>query len=129
MNVTKTPEGGYIYTGYLVDLWDILCQELNVTYRMLPPAPSGFGALLANGTWTGMVGQVAEKVSIKLVYVQLVLRPAYFSLNCFGLVNGSGVSLHSAQVGARRCSLSPLSDSAFVLPTAESPTTLAHPIP
>ncbi|XP_043245689.1 glutamate receptor ionotropic, kainate 4-like [Amphibalanus amphitrite] len=59
--VEKIGEGRYNYSGYLLDLWDVMCRELNVTYRMLPPSPGGFGALLTNGTWTGMVGEVVSQ--------------------------------------------------------------------
>ena len=48
-----------------MELWDILCQELKMTYRMLPPTDTGYGALLANGTWIGMVGQLEAKVGAR----------------------------------------------------------------
>ena len=49
-----------------MEMWDIICEELNLKYRMLPPAATGFGALLANGTWTGMVGEMEAKVGFQL---------------------------------------------------------------
>ena len=60
--VDKSKQGNLAFSGFLVDLWRIVGQELNLTYQLLPPAPGGFGALHPNGTWMGMVGQVADKV-------------------------------------------------------------------
>ncbi|XP_037089391.1 glutamate receptor ionotropic, kainate 5-like [Pollicipes pollicipes] len=51
----------FTHSGYLIDLWNIISAELDLRYRLLPPRPGGYGALLHNGSWTGMVGELAEK--------------------------------------------------------------------
>ena len=53
------PDGSVTYEGYLFDLWKILAQSLNLRYRMVPLLKGTFGRLDENGTWTGMVGELA----------------------------------------------------------------------
>ena len=66
-----------------MDLWDTICQELNLTYRMLPPTTTGYGARLANGSWVGMVGELAEEVRTEEGIQTLQYRLAHSSLGDF----------------------------------------------
>ncbi|XP_037079435.1 glutamate receptor ionotropic, delta-1-like [Pollicipes pollicipes] len=61
VTVREGAAGNFTYSGYLIDLWNIVTAELGLPFRLLPPGPSGSGALLQNGTWTGLVGELAEK--------------------------------------------------------------------
>ena len=55
--------GNQTYQGYLVDLWRAISGALSLSYQMVPLSEGGFGAQLENGTWTGIVGALAENVS------------------------------------------------------------------
>ena len=65
-NYSGAPVSGFPrYHGYLVDVLDHLGAAVHFRY-MLHPAPDGeFGFMTSDGTnrWTGMVGQLLEKVS------------------------------------------------------------------
>ena len=52
-------DGSYRYEGFLYDIWKIIAQSLNLRYRIVPLLTGGFGRLDENGTWTGMVGELA----------------------------------------------------------------------
>ena len=46
-----------------MDLWSIVAEELQLSYRVVTPPSGGFGALLENGTWSGIIGELDAKVS------------------------------------------------------------------
>ena len=50
--------GSYMYSGYLYDLWKIVASTMSLNYQMVPLAVSDYGVLDANGTWTGLVGEL-----------------------------------------------------------------------
>ncbi|XP_068216613.1 probable glutamate receptor [Palaemon carinicauda] len=61
------------FSGPVITLLDILAFSLNFTYGLTRPPDRGWGYLLPNGSWTGMVGQAARKESIHLeMYFQEV---------------------------------------------------------
>ncbi|XP_064099389.1 probable glutamate receptor [Macrobrachium nipponense] len=49
------------FSGPVIILLDILAFSLNFTYGLTRPPDRGWGYLLPNGSWTGMVGQAARK--------------------------------------------------------------------
>ena len=53
------PDGSYRYDGYLYDVWKAIAQALNLRYRMVPLPGRDFGRIDENGTWTGLVGELA----------------------------------------------------------------------
>ena len=53
------PDGSYRYGGYLFDVWQMIAEALDLRYRVVPLLDGGFGRLQENGTWTGMVGELA----------------------------------------------------------------------
>ncbi|KAF0291455.1 Glutamate receptor 1 [Amphibalanus amphitrite] len=53
------PNGSVAYSGYLFQLWQIVADELGLSYRMSAPLSPGYGSLSSNGTWTGVVGDLA----------------------------------------------------------------------
>ncbi|KAF0300384.1 Glutamate receptor ionotropic, kainate 2 [Amphibalanus amphitrite] len=59
MTVTVLPNGTTTCEGYLYDLWDTVAHELGLRYRMVPLLKPLYGSMEANGTWNGMVGELA----------------------------------------------------------------------
>ena len=59
VSIQRLPDGSYMYDGYLYDVWKIIVQSLNIRYQLMPLLDGGFGYLDVNGTWTGMVGEIA----------------------------------------------------------------------
>ena len=59
MMIDPQPDGSYSCSGYLYDLWGIIAKELNVRFRMVPLLSGDYGTLHENGTWSGMVGELA----------------------------------------------------------------------
>ena len=53
------PDGSFDCRGYLCDLWHMIADHLNITYRIAPLESGDYGTLDANNTWSGMVGQLA----------------------------------------------------------------------
>ncbi|XP_043234979.1 glutamate receptor ionotropic, delta-1-like [Amphibalanus amphitrite] len=49
----------FSYSGYLKDLWEIIARELDLPYEIIPLFGGGYGSVDPNGTWTGMVGELA----------------------------------------------------------------------
>ena len=59
MNVIRRPEGSYSFSGYIYDIWKIMAKKLNIRFRMVPLISGDYGTLHPNGTWSGMVGELA----------------------------------------------------------------------
>ena len=59
LEIRPLPNGSYEYDGYLFDVWKIIAQSLSLRYRLVPLLEGDFGRLDENGTWTGMVGELA----------------------------------------------------------------------
>ena len=51
--------GSYSYDGYIYEVWQIVARQLDLRYRMVPMLSGVFGSLDGNGTWNGMVGELA----------------------------------------------------------------------
>ena len=51
--------GSYSYGGYIYEVWQLVARQLDLRYRMVPMLSGVFGSLDGNGTWTGMVGELA----------------------------------------------------------------------
>ena len=58
LSIHQLPDGSFKYDGYLYDIWKIVAESLNLRYRLMPLL-GGFGRLDENGTWSGMVGELA----------------------------------------------------------------------
>ncbi|XP_071522174.1 probable glutamate receptor [Panulirus ornatus] len=54
-------DGSLSVVGPVGNVLDTVAQSLNFTYRLVTPADQHWGRKLANGSWTGMVGQVARR--------------------------------------------------------------------
>nr|XP_045624236.1 probable glutamate receptor [Procambarus clarkii] len=48
------------FTGPMVNLLKIIAKSVNFTYRYVRPPDGSWGAKLADGSWTGMVGMVGR---------------------------------------------------------------------
>ena len=59
MTIDPQPDGSYNCSGYLYDLWETIAKELNIRFRMVPLLSGDYGSLHENGTWSGMVGELA----------------------------------------------------------------------
>ena len=59
ITIDSQPDGSYSYSGYLYDLWETIARELNVHFRMVPLLGRDYGTLHENGTWSGMIGELA----------------------------------------------------------------------
>ncbi|XP_043223549.1 glutamate receptor 3-like [Amphibalanus amphitrite] len=57
--ITRQSDGSYEYSGYLHDLWEIIARELDLRYRTVPLLDGGYGSVDQNGTWSGLVGELA----------------------------------------------------------------------
>ena len=57
--VRRLTDGAYRFDGYLVHLWKIIALELGLRYRIEPLLSGAYGSVNGNGTWSGMVGELA----------------------------------------------------------------------
>ena len=57
--ISRQPNGSYAFDGYLYQLWEIIARELRLRYRIEPLLDGGYGSQDENGTWTGLVGELA----------------------------------------------------------------------
>ena len=59
VSIYPQSNGSYSYDGYIYEVWQLVAHQLNLRYRMVPLLSGAFGSLDDNGTWTGMVGELA----------------------------------------------------------------------
>jgi len=60
---TKTEDGGEIYQGFCIDLMDRLSELMGFSYRLYPVEDGQFGGENDDGSWTGLVGDLINRVS------------------------------------------------------------------
>ena len=53
-----TDENGTHFEGYAIDVFEEISRRLDLAFRYIPTSHSHFGVRLANGTWTGIVGDI-----------------------------------------------------------------------
>ncbi|KAF0289713.1 Glutamate receptor 1 [Amphibalanus amphitrite] len=58
ISVEHRPDGSVTYSGYLFQLWQIMAEELGISYQMVTPLTNDYGSMSPNGTWTGVVGEL-----------------------------------------------------------------------
>ncbi|XP_043211999.1 glutamate receptor 2-like [Amphibalanus amphitrite] len=75
ISVEQRPDGSVTFSGYLFQLWQIIAEELGLSYEMAIPLVPGYGSLSDNGTWMGMVGDLAYGRA-DLALATLVSTPA-----------------------------------------------------
>ncbi|KAF0302438.1 Glutamate receptor [Amphibalanus amphitrite] len=57
--VERRADGSFSHGGFLFELWTILAARLGLRYRFVPMVNGSFGSLTTNGTWAGLVGELA----------------------------------------------------------------------
>ena len=57
--INRQEDGSFSYDGYIYELWKILAGQLHLNYRIVPLLNGSFGHVDGNGTWNGMVGELA----------------------------------------------------------------------
>nr|CAD7444792.1 unnamed protein product [Timema bartmani] len=57
--VMKDDQGKDIWEGYCLDLLEVLADSLKFDYEIVAPKNGKFGSRLPDGTWDGMVGDLA----------------------------------------------------------------------
>nr|CAD7428092.1 unnamed protein product [Timema monikensis] len=57
--VMKDDQGKDIWEGYCLDLLEVLAESLKFDYEIVAPKNGKFGSRLPDGTWDGMVGDLA----------------------------------------------------------------------
>ena len=68
--ISPQSDGSFRHDGYLFQLWKIIASMLCLRYRMVPLLAGGYGSLASNGTWTGMVGELAYgRADVALTWV------------------------------------------------------------
>lgn len=63
MNKHVDEDGTVTYTGYSVDVLMEITTRLGLNYTISEPEDGEFGAVGADGTWSGMIGEVDRKVT------------------------------------------------------------------
>lgn len=53
--------------GYAIDMMDEIAKILNVSYKVYMSPDRSSGRQLPNGSWTGMIGELTNGVSINLL--------------------------------------------------------------
>ena len=79
----KDVDGSFWYEGYCIDLLNELARNLKFTYEIYPSPDGLYGAETENGTWNGIIGELINKVSAKIImlhclylhFKQLITRP------------------------------------------------------
>ncbi|XP_068205475.1 glutamate receptor ionotropic, delta-1-like [Palaemon carinicauda] len=56
--VDDNEDGSFTASGPLIDTVEVLAKSMNFTYSLVQPPDQEWGARMANGTWTGLVGMV-----------------------------------------------------------------------
>jgi hypothetical protein len=62
--IVTDSEGKVFWEGYCIDLLQKLSELMKFDYEIVPPVNGEFGKRHPNGTWDGMVGDLAMGVSI-----------------------------------------------------------------
>ena len=60
------------YTGYSVSVLDYIAKQLNFKYKIREPSDKTYGNLKPDGSWSGMIGEVARGVSVCFRIVQML---------------------------------------------------------
>ena len=60
--ILKDSKGNELWEGYCIDLLEKLSQLMEFDYEIVPPANGGFGTRHPDGTWDGIVGDLAMGV-------------------------------------------------------------------
>ncbi|XP_043210734.1 glutamate receptor ionotropic, kainate 4-like [Amphibalanus amphitrite] len=59
-SIKRLANGSHSFGGYMHDVWQIIAANMDLKYRIIPCPGGGYGVLDSNGTWNGMVGELAS---------------------------------------------------------------------
>ena len=63
IGLTRNEKGEvHLQNGMFVDIFKELSKLLNFSYHAIEPPDGQWGAMKSDGKWSGMVGQLEEKV-------------------------------------------------------------------
>ena len=79
MMSTKLQGGSISYKGYCIDLLNELARYLNFTYEIYVNPDGKYGSETENGTWNGMIGELLNEVSKRILYFVCCLSVCCFS--------------------------------------------------
>ncbi|XP_043230335.1 glutamate receptor ionotropic, delta-1-like [Amphibalanus amphitrite] len=72
ISVVRQGDGSYHFDGYLMDLWHTIARELRLTYRLVALPGGGYGSMDENGTWNGLIGELAYgRADVALTWANL----------------------------------------------------------
>lgn len=71
-------EGNEQYEGFCVDMLKELSDILKFTYRIKLVDDGLYGAPEPNGSWTGMVGELINRVSLHTCFIFCIYLPSFF---------------------------------------------------
>ena len=60
MFVEQHADGSFSYGGFLYELWVLMAAQLGIRYRLVAAPDGSYGTMDANGTWHGIVGELAH---------------------------------------------------------------------
>lgn len=64
--VVLNEDGTEKWTGYCIDLIDIIAKEMNFDYEIVIPKKGNFGKKIGPDKWDGLVGDL--KTGVKLIF-------------------------------------------------------------
>ncbi|XP_067680519.1 glutamate receptor 2-like isoform X2 [Haliotis asinina] len=64
--IRRLERGQAIYEGYCFELLNVLAKDLNFSVQLVEPADGEWG-LLVDGKWTGLIGQLQQRQSSRLM--------------------------------------------------------------
>jgi len=67
----KPLEGNDQYEGYVADLAAEVSKRVGIDYTIRPVKDGKYGAVLDNGTWNGMIGELIKGVSDRVLQVEV----------------------------------------------------------
>ena len=79
-NNSSSPQ--YRYTGFCIDLFNRIAEQLDFTYDIYETPDSLFGSLNDDGTWNGAINELIEKVNAPMKYLYIgfyVENKTYFN--------------------------------------------------
>ena len=72
VSVEQQEDGSFRFGGYLYELWQTIARELHLSYQMVALPGGGYGSMDENGTWNGLIGELAyRRADVALTWVTL----------------------------------------------------------
>ena len=62
MTIKQEEDGTISYEGFCIDLFKQLAKMLHFTYEIYHSPDGQYGSVTENGTWSGLMGELVNKV-------------------------------------------------------------------